>query len=112
METLPIKKIMHAMEGEDLTLCSKKELVRAIDVLDNVAKMDGRHLETLDLCHRQGPIWDGDLPSKGIRSDLASVGAIKGVSVKGEQGYNACTYLGYQYLKALCAKYDAEPPTS
>ncbi len=98
-----ILKIIKAMEGDNLTLCTPVELVRAIELADFILQLNTGHLETLENLHKDGPIWDGDLITKAYRSDLLRCGAVVGVSVKGEEGFNACTYLGLSVLKGFRA---------
>ena len=96
-----VKKAIQAVECDDLDLSSKRDLLRAIDIVDACLNMTKGHLETLRCCHFVGPVWDGNVPSKSDRDDLVRVGAIAKVSVKGEQGFNACTYRGYSFIQAL-----------
>lgn len=48
-----------------------------------------------------GPVWDGDVCSKDARSDLMEMHLATKICVKGEQGYNAATYRGFNVWKAL-----------
>lgn len=98
---MSIKKILQAIEGERLDLSSKSELLEAIDLADLALRMGPGHRDTLRACHDAGPLWDGDVPSKAHRDDLLEVGAIAKVVVRGEEGFNACTYRGRSLLKAL-----------
>lgn len=105
---MSIKKILQAMEGERLDLCSKDELLRAIDLADIAMRMGPGHEETLSVCQKEGPLWDGDVPSKAHRDDLLEAGAIAKVVVNGEEGFNACTYKGLSLLRALSAKEESD----
>lgn len=40
----------------------------------------------------QGPVYDGNIPSKSARDDLISYGLAARVCFLGEQGYTAATY--------------------
>ena len=98
---MSIKNALEAVEGERLDLLSKKELLTAVETLDIAHRMSKSHLEVLKHCESEGPLWDGDVISKSHRTDLCEVGAIAKVSVKGEQGFNACTYYGRALIRAL-----------
>lgn len=50
---------------------------------------------------RLGPVWDGDIVSKSERDDLIDIGLATRVSVKGEQGYTAANYTGWDVLSAI-----------
>jgi hypothetical protein len=77
-------------------------LIRMIDF----AKRNPGLFEQLDQLATKGPLWDGDVISKSDRSDLLRIGACEKVVVNGEQGYNACTYFGwdlrrvYQWMRS------------
>lgn len=47
----------------------------------------------------QGPVWDGDVPSKAGRDDLIERGWAVRVVVAGRDGYTAATYAGRE---AIC----------
>ncbi len=57
--------------------------------------MRGAELDTLIALVEQGPLWDGDLPSKTGRDCLIERGLAVRVVVKGEDGWQAATYAGY-----------------
>jgi len=46
-----------------------------------------------------GPVFDGDVISKSLRSDLFSLGLAIRVCHKGNQGYTGSTYFAYSVLK-------------
>lgn len=43
----------------------------------------------------QGPVWDGNVPSKTARDDLIGYGLATRCCFLGEQGYTAATYAAY-----------------
>lgn len=43
----------------------------------------------------QGPVWDGNVPSKAARDDLIGYGLATRCCFLGEQGYTAATYTAY-----------------
>lgn len=61
--------------------------------------LDGGQIDTLVALVEQGPVWDGDVPSKRSRDELVTAGYAVRVVVKGEQGYAAATYKG---TRAYC----------
>lgn len=82
-------------------LSDKEELVELVHMID-FAKQNRRLHEQLWQLHKRGPLWDGDVVSKSDRSELLDIGACAKVCVKGQDGYNACTYFG----RALLHVYD------
>lgn len=51
-------------------------------------------LDTLIALVEEGPLWDGDLPSKRGRTELLNLGMAVCIVVKGQDGYQAATYAG------------------
>lgn len=56
-------------------------------------------VDTLVALVENGPVWDGDIPSKSGRDSLINLGAAVRVLVKGEDGFTAATYLGRELYK-------------
>ncbi|MCE2692510.1 MAG: hypothetical protein LW862_22380 [Rubrivivax sp.] len=56
--------------------------------------MTGAEKDTLIALVEQGPLWDGDVPSKTGRDALLAQGLAVRVVVKGEDGWQAATYAG------------------
>lgn len=81
--------------------CTRDENVMRIRMTDFALKTRNLH-EALYQLHKNGPVWDGDVISKSYRDELLDCGACAKVCVKGEDGYNACTYFG----RALLEIYD------
>jgi hypothetical protein len=63
--------------------------------------MTGSEKDTLIALVEQGPLWDGDVPSKQGRDALVQQGLAVRVVVKGEDGWQAATYAGRDAYKAL-----------
>jgi len=63
--------------------------------------MTGAEKDTLIALVEQGPLWDGDVPSKQGRDSLVQRGLAAKVVVKGEDGWQAATYAGRDAYKAL-----------
>ena len=57
--------------------------------------MSGCEREQLKQLLFQGPVWDGNVISKGDRSSLIRWGFATRCCFLGEQGYTAATYLGW-----------------
>ena len=54
----------------------------------------GGNLDTLIALVENGPLFDGDVPSKNSRDILIAAGLATRVVVKGEDGYTAASYEG------------------
>lgn len=63
--------------------------------------MRGAERDTLIALVEQGPLWDGDLPSKTGRDSLIERGLAVQVIVKGCDGWQAATYAGRDAYKNL-----------
>ncbi len=64
-------------------------------------QLTGAEKDTLIALVEQGPLWDGDVPSKTGRDALMAQGLAVRVVVKGEDGWQAATYAGRDAYKAL-----------
>lgn len=91
----------------------KDELISHLRLIDDVAKLDSAALEVLEQCALNGPIEDGDLVSKSGRDQCLDVGALAQIVVKGEDGFQACTYRGWSMLAvAYCLRMRRLPETA
>ena len=81
-----------------IDLLDKEERDDLIHMIDYAVTNKRLH-EQLYQLHSRGPVWDGDVISKSDRSDLLDIGACSKVCVKGEDGFNACTYFGRSLLQ-------------
>lgn len=79
-------------------LDDKDEVVELVHMID-FAKQNRMLHEQLWQLHSRGPLWDGDVISKSDRDELLRIGACAKVCVKGEDGFNACTYFGRSLLR-------------
>jgi hypothetical protein len=86
---------------EDLKLSTENEILEANDSIVRAVFLYPGQIETLKAIHDQGPLFDGDVPSKTARDFLLSTGLVTKIVVKGEQGFNACTYKGSKVLKLV-----------
>ena len=78
-------------------LNDRQENIELIHMID-FAKTNRPLHEQLWQLHSQGPLWDGDVVSKSDRDALLDIGACEKICVKGEDGFNACTYFGRSLL--------------
>lgn len=91
-------------------LHDKAALIDLVHMID-FAKTYRRGHEALYQLHAKGPVWDGDLVSKNDRDVFLDNGSCAKVCVKGEQGYNACTYFGRSLLRVYDWLYGPLPGT-
>lgn len=87
----------------DKNLSTHEEYVRGNALINRVQRMDAGERDCICLSFEKGPVDDGDVPSKSSRDTLVEEGFMAKVVVKGEEGYNACTYKGamaYRLIKA------------
>jgi len=82
-------------------LLTKSELLEAINMLEVAANLNTGHKEVMSACRKEGPLFDGDVPSKSHRDDLVKIGAVAKVWANGDQGYNALTYYGGELLRMM-----------
>ena len=88
--------LKHLLESihESPETSSDASLAWAVKQIIRVQNMSGAEKDTICAAYRDGPLWAGDLPSKVARDALVAEGMMVQIVIKGEQGYNACTYLG------------------
>lgn len=79
-------------------LLDHDEVVELVHMID-FAKSNRNLHEQLYQLHAFGPCFDGDVVSKSDRTALLRIGACAKVCVKGEDGYNACSYFGQALLR-------------
>jgi hypothetical protein len=88
-----LKQLLDALhEGMDTS--SAKEIMDACELIIRVQSMDGGERDTIIAAFRNGPLFDGDVPSKTARDTLILEKFMAKVVVKGEDGFNACTNKG------------------
>ena len=100
---MSIKKLLSAIHS-DLSLDSAEEIKANIELIARVQEMSSGERETIKAAFNHGPLYDGDVPSKSSRDTLVKDSFIAKVVVKGEDGFNACTYKGrwaYRILNAM-----------
>ncbi|MBP6564346.1 MAG: hypothetical protein KA200_01910 [Burkholderiales bacterium] len=72
-------------------------------------ELTGAEFDTLHGLVLNGPLWDGDVPSKSGRDSLIERGLAVRVVVRGEDGYTAATYAGRDAWKAQWPDPDGAP---
>jgi hypothetical protein len=97
-----LKELLDVLH-EDEKLSPDGELAWACKLIVRVQAMTGGERDTLRAAFKSGPLYDGDVPSKSARDALLEAGMIAKVVVKGEEGYNACTYRGSAAYRLLAA---------
>ncbi len=80
---------------------SKDELREVLELVEIALSLSGAAKDVLRQLRNSGPVEDGDVVSKAGRNDLINCGAAVKICVKGEQGYQACTYRGWSLAKIV-----------
>ncbi len=62
--------------------------------------LSGGAKDTLIALVKNGPLYDGDVPSKAGRDELIDLGLCGKAVVKGEHGYQVANYRGWQVAQA------------
>lgn len=88
-----LKQLLDAIH-ESVELSSAEELKRACELIIEVQGFDGGERDCICAAYKNGPLFDGDVPSKSGRNSLLEKGYMAKVVVKGDDGYNACTHKG------------------
>lgn len=97
-----LKQLLDALY-ESTDTSTAEELKRALELIIEVQEMSAGERDCIRAAHEAGPLFDGDVPSKLARDLLVTKRYLAHIVVKGESGYNACTYKGasaYRLLKA------------
>ena len=104
---------LYAEAFGDKTLEDAEEIAANLKIIADVRAFTGAEIDTLVGAFREGPLYDGNVPSKSGRSLLVQKGYMTRCIVKGEWGYNACTYSGAWAYKVLIAAsprlFDSDP---
>jgi len=66
---------------------------------DQDTSLSGAEVDTLVALIENGPLWDGDVPSKQGRDNLIKKGYAVRIVVGGEDGHCAATYAGRDAYK-------------
>jgi hypothetical protein len=93
-------ELMH----ESMETSSAEEIKDACAIIIEVQQFGSGERDCIVAAFDKGPLDDGDVPSKSGRSNLVQKGYMSKVVVKGQDGFNACTYKGavaYKLIKAM-----------
>ena len=85
-------------------LSSSEEIKQACKLIICAQDLTGAEIDTIKAAYLKGPLYDGDVPSKSARDELVSSGFMEKVIVRGEEGFNACTYKGAELFRLLSVK--------
>lgn len=88
---------------ESVSLSTGEELRAACELIISVQSMSSGNREVMRAVYNNGPVCDDDIPSKHSRDQLLAEGLIVKVVVRGEEGYNACTYRGAMAFRLIQA---------
>ena len=95
-----LKKLLESIHQQP-ELSSAEELKHACELIIRVQSMNPGERDTIRAAWKHGPLFDGDVPSKASRDELVKEGFIAKVVVKGQDGYNACTYKGQRVYRLI-----------
>lgn len=95
-----LKTLLEAI-FESTETSTPEEIKKACAAIIRVQEMGSGERDTLLCAWKNGPVYDGDVPSKSARDSLMADGFIAKVVVRGEQGYNACTYKGHAAYRLI-----------
>lgn len=107
-----VKTLLEALHiSLDNGLSTDGELKYAVKLIHEVEDMNDAMRDCICASFEKGPLFDGDVPSKTGRDALVEMGYMAHIVVKGQDGYNACTYKGasaYRVIRALRLAEDAK----
>lgn len=91
----------------DISLDTKEEQNYNLGIVNDCMDFDCKFSvsDTLYGMFLNGPLCDGDVPSKQERDRLLGKDYCSKVVVKGGDGFNACTYKGQRLYKCLKARF-------
>ena len=84
-----------------LKLSTDIEVRAALKIIEEVQDFTSDERDVIRAAYKNGPLYDGDLPSKKANSTLCNLRYMSKVIVKSEEGYNALTYKGFTAYKIL-----------
>ena len=82
---------------------SSDEVKDSCKLIIDVQGMTSAERDCIRASFQNGPLFDGDVPSKSARDSLVNRGYMTKVVVRGEDGYNGCTNKGawaYRLIEA------------
>lgn len=96
-------KTLFEVIHESMETSSANEIKSACELIITVQGLSGGERDTLRAAVENGPLFDGDVPSKTARDSLNNLGYMTNIVVRGEDGFNACTQKGFYAYKILQA---------
>ena len=78
----------------------QREALAEIRLAQRNKELTGAQIDTLIALVEEGPLYDGDVPSKTGRDELIAMGLAVRVCVKACDGYTAANYAGKEVYKA------------
>lgn len=103
-----LNKALEAMAGV-ASLNTQKENEYYAELLEKATKLSDAAYDTLMALYKSGPLSDGDVPSKVGRNELLELGLANKAVVRGEDGYQVCSYSGRDVVKALRVLHSEKP---
>lgn len=107
----PLVPLNDLTKGERTRIMDTESEIVYENKVANIARMFedsqrqyGGAIDTLISLVENGPLFDGDVPSKRGRNELIELGLSTRIVVKGEDGQNAATHLGYAVYKRYFGK--------
>jgi hypothetical protein len=100
---LKLREVFDAL-GVTPHLYSERELRQALSMILRVQDLAEVEKDELESIFLSGPIFDGDVISPANRNALVEAGFVAKVVFRGEEGFNACTYLGAQAYRLIRAE--------
>lgn len=98
--------IKHLLDAVHLSIhdSTDKEIADAIKLIELSDLARANAFDTIIGLFQNGPLYDGDVPSKTERDWLVKNGLAAKVIYKGEDGYQALTYEGAKCYRIILAQ--------
>lgn len=91
-----------------IELSTPQELKDACHLISRVQDMTNGERDCIIAAFKQGPLFDGDVPSKRDRDTLMQEGFMVRVAVQGTTGHNGCSSLGCRAYYLIQAEKEAQ----
>lgn len=107
MNSTQIKMFIYEDVFGDISLDTKHEQDCNLEIISDCIEFDCKLTvtDTLYGMLERGPLYDGDVCSKQERDRLLEKGYCAKVVVKGQDGFNACTYKGQRLYRCLESRF-------
>lgn len=98
--------IKHLLDAIHLSIhdSTDKEIIDAIKLIELAELARANAFDTIVGLFKNGPLYDGDVPSKTERDWLVQNGLASKVIYKGEDGYQALTYKGAKCYRIILSQ--------